>query len=190
MITPLCRFTYVNVFEPKPNLSGDLKYSVGLMFPKEDTAAIGVIKKAIEDAIQAGISKGTITAAQVKSRTFKYPLRDGDTYYEEADEASKDSRAGYRGMMFLSASSNTPVGIVDRHASPIMDHSEFYSGCWGHADIRFYAFNRGGGIGIGVGLQNVMKKKDDDRLDGRQDAASAFASVTDKDEGDMNDVPF
>lgn len=192
MITPLCRFTYVNVFEPKANLSGDLKYSCGLMFPKTDTSAIATIKKAIDDAIQAGISKGTITAAQVKSRTFKYPLRDGDAYYEEADESAKAGREGYRGMMFLSASSNNPVGIVDRHASPIMDPSEFYSGCWGHADIRFYAFNRGGGIGIGVGLQNVMKKKEGDRLDGRQDAATAFAGVVDNSDehGSEDDVPF
>ena len=197
MITPLCRFTFVNVFEPKANLSGAMKYSAGLMFPKDNIADIKVLKKAIDDAIQAGISKGIITAAQVKSRTFKYPLRDGDAYYEEADESAKANRAGYRGMMFLSASSNNPVGVVDRHAQPIMDPSEFYSGCWGHADIRFYAFNRGGGIGIGVGLQNVMKKKDDTRLDGRQDAQMAFAGVVDNSDeqgpafgGSEDDVPF
>ena len=178
MITPLCRFTYANVFEPKANLSGKLKYSAGIMFPKSDAKAIEIIKKAIDDAIKMGIAKGTFNAAQTQSRSFRYPLRDGDTYYAEAnDDSAKAGRAGYQGMMFLSASSDNPIGVVDKYANPIMDQNEFYSGCWGHADIRFYPFNKGGGIGIGVGLQNVMKKKDDERLDGRQTAQTAFAAV-------------
>jgi hypothetical protein len=190
MITPLCRFTYANVFEAKANLSGKLKFSCGLMFPKTDTAAIEIIKKAIDDAIKQGIAKGTINAAQAQSRTFKYPLRDGDQYYAEAnDDAARAARAAFQGMMFLSASSDNPIGVVDKYAQPIINPEEFYSGCWGHADIRFYPFNRGGGIGVGVGLQNVMKKKDDDRLDGRQDATSAFANVAEK-PGESSDVPF
>lgn len=178
MITPLCRFTYVNVFEPKANLSGKLKYSCGLMFPKSDTKAVEAIKKAVDDAIKAGITKGTFNEAQTKSRSFRYPLRDGDQYYAEAgDESAKASRAGYQGMMFLSASSDNPIGVVDKYAQPIINQEDFYSGCWGYADIRLYPFNRGGGIGVGVGLQNIMKKRDDDRLDGRQSAQTAFANV-------------
>lgn len=183
MITPLCRFTFVNVFEPKANLSGKLKYSCGIMFPKTDTNAIELVKKAIDAAIKQGIAKGTFNAAQVQSRSFRYPLRDGDQYYAEAsEESSKATRAGYKGMMFLSASSDNPVGVVDKFAQPIMNQEDFYSGCWGHADIRFYPFNRGGGIGVGVGLQNVMKKRDDDRLDGRQSAQDAFAGVVETSE--------
>lgn len=188
MITPICRFSYANVFEPKANLSGKMKYSVSLMFPKSDAKAIDAIKKAIDAAIKQGIAKGTINAAQVQSRTFRYPLRDGDQYIAEADDSGKESRACYAGMMFMSASSDNPVGVVDKYANPILDPDEFYSGCWGHADIRFYAFNRGGGIGVGVGLQNVMKKKDDDRLDGRQNATTAFASVAETYTSDDGDV--
>lgn len=189
MITPLCRFTYCNVFEAKANLSGKLKFSCGIMFPKTDTKAIETIKQAIDEAIKQGIAKGTINAAQAQSRNFKYPLRDGDQYYSEAnDDSARAARSGFRGMMFLSASSDNPVGVVDRYAQPIIDQEEFYSGCWGHADIRFYAFNRGGGIGVGVGLQNVMKKKDDDRLDGRQTASDAFASVADHTEAGTGEL--
>ena len=78
MITPLCRFTYCNVFEAKANLSGKLKFSCGIMFPKTDTKAIETVKQAIDEAIKQGIAKGTINAAQAQSRNFKYPLRDGD----------------------------------------------------------------------------------------------------------------
>lgn len=172
MITPLLRFTYANVFEPKANLSGALKYSCGLMIPKTDTAAIAAIKHEIDEAIKKGIADGIFNAAASKSRTFKYPMRDGDGYFAEKPEAG---RSCYQGHMFLSAASDNPVGVVDKYLRPIIDPSEFYSGCWGHADVRLYAFNKGGGIGIGVGLNNLMKAKDDDRLDGRQSAQQAFA---------------
>lgn len=186
MITPICRFTFVNVFEPKANLSGKLKYSCGLMFPKSDAAAIATVKEAIDDAIAVGISKGKFNAAQTKSRAFRNPLRDGDQYYAEAgDDSSKAAREGFRGMYFMNASSDQPIGVVDKYASPILSQDEFYSGCWGHADIRMYAYSQSGSFGIGVGLQNVMKKSDDARLDGRQSAESAFAGMVEKPSSDM-----
>lgn len=186
MITPLCRFTYAYVFEPKANLSGALKYSCGIMIPKSDTDGIAMIKKAIDEAIQAAIAKGTFNKAASQSRAFKYPLRDGDQYYAEApDDSARAARECFRGYMFLSASNNNPIGVVDKYAQPIMDQNEFYSGCWGHADIRFYGFSRSGSVGIGVGLNNVMKKRDDDRFDGRQSAQVAFASFVEKSNPDF-----
>ena len=187
MITPLCRFTYANVFEPKANLSGALKYSTGLLFPKTDTKAIAAVTKAIDDAIQAGVKKGTFNAAASKSRTFKHPLRDGDEYYATADESQRANRECYRGMMFLNASNQNPIGVVDAHARPIINQEDFYSGCWGHADINFSAFNKGGSIGVGCYVNNVMKKKDDDRFDGRQSAEAAFVGYTDSDDSDDSD---
>lgn len=181
MITPLCRFTYAYVWEPKANLSGAMKYSCGLMFPKSDTKGIEIIKHAIDEAINAAIAKGTFNKAASQSRAFKYPLRDGDQYYAEApDDSSRAARECFRGHMFLSASNNNPIGVVDKYAKPIVDQDEFYSGCWGHADIRFYGFSKSGSVGVGVGLNNVMKKRDDDRLDGRQSAESAFSSMAEK----------
>ena len=41
-------------------------------------------------------------------------------------------------------------------------------------------FSNSGSIGVGCGLNNIMKRRDDDRLDGRSgDATSAFAGVAD-----------
>lgn len=178
MITPVCRFTYVQVFEPKANLSGVLKYSAGLMFPKDDKVGVAAVKKAVDNAIATGVAKGKFNEAQTKSQSFRYPLRDGDQYYAEAaDDDAKAARSGFRGMMFITASNNGPIGVVDEYTNPIMDPNELYSGCWGRADVNFFPFNRGGGVGIGVGLNNIMKTKDDERLDGKQSAANAFASV-------------
>lgn len=184
MITPLCRFTYSHVFEPAADPMGNLKYSSGLMFPKSDTKAIDAVKTAIDAAITKGVSKGKFAATAAKSKGFKYPLRDGDEYYNDAvnegDMEKAAARTTYRGMMFINASNTNPIGVVNKFAQPIVDQSEFYSGCWGHADVNFCAFSKNGNIGVGAYLNNVMKKKDDDRLDGKQAATTAFASVTEE----------
>lgn len=170
MIIP-CRFSFVNVFEPKEDLSGNLKYSAQLLIAKTDAKAIALIQKGIEEAIQKGIEKGKITKAMASSNKFKRPLRDGDD--------SDNNNTSAQGHFFLNASNKVQPGIVDNHCQPIMNTDEFYSGCYGLADVQFFAFNTSGNCGIGVSLQNVMKKRDGERLDGRQSAEQAFKDYAD-----------
>ena len=94
---------------------------------------------------------------KVKPKNLKLPLRDGDE--ERAEEAPE-----YEGMMFLNANSNTKPGIVDKDLNEILDPEEVYSGCWGRASINFYAFDSNGNRGVGVGLNNIQKLKDGERL--------------------------
>ena len=42
MITTEVRFSYLNAFEPKPNPSGDLKYSTALLIPKKDKEGVRI----------------------------------------------------------------------------------------------------------------------------------------------------
>lgn len=177
-ITPLVRFTYAHVFEPKASENGLLKYSTGMLVPKSDKKACDAMKALVDAAVKKGIEKGKFNKEASESRSFKYPLRDGDEYYATASTPEqKEARESYRGMLFINASSDRPVGVVDKYGNPIMNQSDFYSGCWGHADINLYAYNNKS-LGVGVGLHNVMKKKDDDRLDGQRSAQAAFAGVT------------
>lgn len=188
-ITPEVRLTYVSVDEPKANMSGVLKYSVGILIPKTNKDAIDWFKRQIDAAIEKGIQKGKFNKAGSQNPTFKYPLRDGDAYYEIATDDKKDSRASYRGHMFVSASSNDKPGIVDRYAKPIFEEGAIYSGVWAMVDCNFFPFNNSGSIGVGCGLNNIMKRRDDDRLDGRSgDATSAFASVADTEPAGDDDL--
>ncbi|KGM99559.1 DUF2815 family protein [Clostridium botulinum] len=167
VITGKVRFSYANVWEAKSINGSDPKYSVSLIIPKSDKATLKKINIAIEEAKKEGVAKlgGKIPA------NLKTPLRDGDIDRPE-DEAYAD---GY----FINANSNTKPGIVDKDVQPILDQSEFYSGCYGRASIVFYAYNANGNKGIACGLQNLQKIEDGEPLGGHSRAEDDFDAVED-----------
>lgn len=169
VVTGVVRFSYANVWEPKSINGSDEKYSVSLIIPKTDKKTIIQIEAAVEAAKQEGKAKfgGKIPA------NLKLPLRDGDLDRSE-DEAYKNS-------YFINANSKERPGIVDKSVKPILDQSEFYSGCYGRASIAFYAFNQNGNKGIACGLQNLQKLMDGEPLSSRSRAEDDFATFEDED---------
>lgn len=187
MVIGEVRFSFVQLWEPRAMTEGQpLKYSTQCLIDKNDTKVIQQVEKAIQDAIKVGIAKGILNKAQTESKNFKNPLRDGDQYHAESPGAAREA---CKGNMFFNASANVErqPAIVDSRAKPIMNRDEFYSGCYGYVDVNFYAYNKSGGMGIAVGLNSVLKKRDGERLDGRQSAESAFADIVDKEgsEGEL-----
>lgn len=177
VITGEVRFSYAHVFEPASIEGSEPKYSVSILIDKNDKKTLSRVKAAIEAAKQAGLSKfgGKIPA------NLKLPLRDGDTERED-DEV-------YAGKYFINANAKTKPGLVDKGGNPIIDTTEFYSGCYGHASVTFYAFNTSGNKGIACGLNNLMKTRDGESLGGRASAEDDFADLIDEDFGsdDGND---
>ena len=162
VVTGKVRFSYVNIFRSKSFRQGqDAKFSICLLIPKEDKATIKKINAAIQEAIEEGI--GSKWGGK-KPTNLKLPLRDGDD--ERADEAEE-----YEGMYFLNANSTQKPGIVDRDLNEILDPDEVYSGCWGRASINFFPYNSNGNKGVGVGLNNIQKLKDGERLGGARASA-------------------
>ena len=180
MITGIVRLSYLNAFEPKETPSGDMKHSASILVPKDDEASIKEIELAINKAVQKGVDNNKFSKAHVPS--LRLPLRDGDAEHEAGDRGPE-----YKGHFFLNASSKNKPGIVDANAKPLFDPDEFYSGCYGRADINFFPYNQAGNKGVGVGLNNLMKTDDGERLDGRQKAEDAFADYanTAEPEGDL-----
>jgi len=171
VITGMVRFSYANVWEPKSVNGSDPKYSVSLIIPKSDKKTLDKIKTAIEAAKQEGASKlGKKIPANLKT-----PLRDGD-------EDRPDDEA-YANSYFINANSHTKPGIVDKNVEPILDQSEFYSGCYGRASIVFYAYNVNGNKGIAAGLQNLQKLKDGEALAGKSKPEDDFDAWEDDDSG-------
>lgn len=165
VITGKVRFSYVNIFKSRSFNGGDEKFSICLLIDKEDKATVKKINAAIEAAIQEGISSKWNGK---KPANLKLPLRDGDIDRED-DPACE-------GMYFLNANSNQRPGVVDKDKVEIFDADEVYSGCYGRASINFYPFNVNGNRGIGVGLNNVQKLADGERLGGaRASAEDDFA---------------
>ena len=174
VVTGKVRFSYVNIFRSRAFREGqDAKYSICLLIPKNDKKGIAKIKAAMEEAVQEGIKSkwgGKLP------KNLHLPLRDGDE--ERADEAPE-----YESMMFMNANSNTKPGIVDKDLNEILDPDEVYSGCWGRASVNFYPYDSNGNRGVGVGLNNIQKLKDGERLGGaRASAEDDFSDGFDEDD--------
>jgi hypothetical protein len=149
------RLSYVFLTNPRKNDDGsDGKYGATLLIPKTDKAGLAKIRKAIDEAIEEGISSKW---GGKQPKNLRLPLRDGDL--ERADEAPE-----YEGMFFLNANSTQRPGIVDKDLQEILDPEEVYSGCWGRASINFFPYDSNGNRGIGVGLNNIQKLRDGERL--------------------------
>ena len=135
VITGVCRWAYVNVWQPRPSdHGGKPKYSVVLIIPKRDTATLQKIHDAIAIAYEVGklqLQRGSMTLPALNS--ISTPLHDGDTEHL-GDPAYADS-------MYLTASSITIPTLVDASHQPIADRSKVYSGVYGRANISFYTYN-------------------------------------------------
>lgn len=165
VITGEVRFCYVHAFEPFALDGNDPRYSVCLLIPKSNEKMVAEIKQCIQNAAQVGISKfgGKIPP------NMKSPLRDGDL--ERPDDEA------YKGCYFINANSKLRPCVVYQNRKPIIDSTEFYSGCYGHASINFFAFNVNGNRGIACGLNHLMKTRDGEPLGGRSRVEDDFAEL-------------
>lgn len=161
-VTGKVRFSYAHVFQPAETPNGTMKYSVSILIPKTDKDTVDRFNKVFEETkkANAAVWGGTVP------KLLKGGLRDGD--------AEKDDPV-YAGHYFINANSNEKPGVVDADLNPIMDQSEFYSGCYGRASITLYAYDTSGSKGIAAGLNNVQKLEDGEKLGGATTAAADFA---------------
>jgi len=186
MILENVRVSFVNLAEPKENLSGQLKYGCQVHIDKDDKANLARAKAGVDKAIAKGKSK--MWAG--KKPKFRYePLRDGDQELEDGDQTDRS----YEGVIFLNASKDPKygkVGMVDSDLSPIMDADKIYSGCYCNVDVNPFPFSNSGNNGIGWGINNVMFVEDGDRLDGQQSTDQAFASLAPERDGEDEATDF
>lgn len=171
VITGKVRLSYANIFEPKSINGSDPKYSVSLIIPKDDKQQVEIIKKAIDNAIEADKSKLANKAGKIPAN-LKTPLRDGD-------EDRPDDEV-YAGCYFINANSTKAPAVVstekDRTTGKAitLGEDDVYSGCYARVSINFYGFNTNGNIGIACGLGNIQKVEDGERLGGGSSAEEDF----------------
>lgn len=161
LITDEVRLNFPELFVPKSFEGGPEKYSVTILIPKTNTTLIEKINQAVEEALEAG--KVSKFGGKIPPRgSLTLPLHDGDTE-KEGNE--------YQGHYFLTARSKWKPEVVDASLQPIMSESEIYSGCYGRVSLTFYAFNKLS-KGVAVGLGNVMKTRDGERIGGSSTSAA------------------
>ena len=166
------RFSYANVFEPRANTNGDPKYSCAILVPKTNTAAVQMVRDAINAAMENG--KSSKWGGKIP-KPCKSPLRDGD---EERDDPT------YEGMYFINASASTKskpaVKVLEAGMlADALDSEDFYSGCYGAAVINFYPYDSNGNKGVGAGLNVVLKTRDGEKLSGSVSAEEALSGLYD-----------
>lgn len=163
----LVRFSYVNVNEPHAVAPGQLeKYSVMLLIDKNDKESLAAFKAAMKELTKEACAQG-MWGGKVPAK-FNNPLHDAD------EDPNKSALPEYQGMFYVNASSKFKPGVVDRNKQPIIDPSDFYSGCYGRAQINLFPYEHMGNTGIGVGLNNLQKVKDGPDLSGHPDPQAAF----------------
>jgi hypothetical protein len=166
------RFSYAHVFEPRQSDNGgDAKYSVCILIPKTATDILDMVKAAIGAATEKG--KTSKWGGKVPGR-MNSPLRDGD---------EEDKGPEYEGMYFLNCSSKTKPGVRVLENGKVveaLDTEDFYSGCWGAVTVNFFPYDSNGNKGVGVGLNNVIKTRDDERLAGGATAEQDFSDLNDE----------
>ena len=168
------RFSYCNLFQPKPpfnNPSGEPKYSCTILVPKTNTASKAAIDQAIQQAIEAGVSK---CWNGVKPPVPAICVHDGD-----GPRPSDGSAFGEecKGMWVFTASSKQAPFVVDAQVQPIIDPTQVYSGMWGNVNVNFFPYANAGKKGIGCGLNGVQKTQDGEPLGGHVTAQEAFGPV-------------
>lgn len=165
------RLSYAQLFTPKADDNGNLKYSVTCLIPKTDKDQVAKIKAAIEAAKKKD-------AAKIGTGASKNPLLDGDA---QEDGVYKYKGEENRGHYLLRTSTQNKPGVVDQNVQPILDQSEVYSGCFANVSVNFYGYNSKTNKGVAPGLNNVQKVKDGEPLSGGPRADDEFSAIDNED---------
>lgn len=166
-MTPEFRVSFPAVFKPKAFKDQDPKYSVVMLFDKKTD--ISALKKAAANAMLEKWPEAKDPEKRKKLK-LKMPFRDGD---------EKEDTQGYKGCIFVSASSKTRPGLVNGKREPIIDEEEFYPGCYARATLIAFAYDTAGNRGVSFSLQNVQKIRDGESLSGRKRAEDEFDEISD-----------
>lgn len=169
VVTGKVRLSFCQLFEAKSTDGGAPKYSVQLLIPKSDTATLGKIKAAMNEAAENFRKKNG--AAALPANPIN-PLHDGDGVKPSSGELYGPECKGCYVMSVSCAEAQPPV-VVDAFGNRITDPGEVYSGCYGRASINFYGYSNKK-KGIGAGLLAVQKLHDGDPLGGARGSADDF----------------
>lgn len=201
-MTPLSRFDYVKIFEPRKHEIGKngaelpperWAQELTLMFPKQLTDEKEIqrfnnLKNLVARAAKAFYPDLDVNGKKPDgSPLIKLPFLDGNAY-----NASKGGKLPhYDGMIYfsvrsigqkyhLTAESGAIAYMTDSgQIENMLDKRLLYSGCWGRCMVTIYPNAKGTPAGLNFGLSSIIKVKDDAPLfsGGAGDAAKDFKEL-------------
>lgn len=150
-------------------------YEVMILIPKSDTATI----KKITDAAKA-VAKDKFGEAWTEANM---PLRDGDKEKNLLTEDGTKRGEKYPerlGHLFFTARSKRSIPVFDKDHNVITDPGQVYAGAKIALNVDLYPYTNKGNMGVGVGLNGVMKVADGEPIGGTggpRSAESLFGDV-------------
>ena len=173
LILPPALGSYANIFvarEIEGSNSGP-KFSVCLLWDKEEKG-LAPLRARIEAVAVAKFGPSAKSWLAQSGGKFWNPIKDGDI--------EKPEDPVYKGKVFMNVSSKNAPQVCDMQLQRIMSVEDAYSGCTFRAQVGLFAFDKAGKKGVSCGLNNLQVVKKGPRIDGRQDAADAFAGFTEE----------
>lgn len=170
------RLSYTHLDKPYAQQPGqEPKYSATVLVPKNPANNRALIDAAIKEATARALEK----FGKAFPATPKISVHDGDGVRPSDGQPFGDECKGH---WVFTASSKTPVSVVDLNLQPILDANQIYSGMYANVGVTFFGYNAPQNKGIGVALDNVQKIADGEQLGGQR------ASVED-DFGGVSEAP-
>lgn len=168
------RLAFPNLFEPKPDDSGTLKFGAALILPL-DHPQLAEIADRMDAVGKEKWGQHWATTKKGLEKQDRMALHDGDT---------KSKYDGFPGNFFINANTreNAPPTVIDRDRSPLSARSgRPYAGCFVNASIEFWAQkdHPKGGSRINAQLRGIQFLRDGDSFSaGRPADADEFDEVT------------
>lgn len=155
IVTGEVRISYAHVFDPYAfNADDEPKYSCRILIPKSDKATLLALQNAIK-AVKLDETSIKKWGGSVP-KSLDLPYYDGDAIADEQPEAA--------GCYFINLKNSRQPGVIGCDGRPITNPTDFYSGCYGRASFRLFAYNQKGKKGISASLSNLLKTRDGDPL--------------------------
>lgn len=184
IITPVAILSFPHFDEPvqgtdaegkpqgKPKYSGAFVFESGTDLSEAKAAALEVAEARWPGKVKEMISKSKKSTDAGSNPTFRMPFRtDGKDGYPE-DCTFFNARSEQRPQCVYAAA-DPDTGKPKR--VPVSEvRGEFYPGCKVRASVTFFSYDTRGNKGVGVGLNNVQKVGEGERLDSRTAADDEF----------------
>lgn len=190
-VTPVFRISFPTVFEPSSYDGGPPKYGLSAVwtpskFSDSDKKRWKAMMGALDEESKARFKK----VVKDLPKNYKTGVRDGD---------EKPDLEGYgKGTKFANITTKMRPGVIDAGKNKIGPEEgnadDLYPGCYCRATVVAYSYDNKG-KGVALGLMNLQKVADGERLDSRTDAGEDFdddidEAWLDENEGSVDDDEF
>lgn len=174
--TPKFRVSYPNVFKPQERENGPPQYNISMLFPKTKGAERWKDEPDLVKLYQVMRKAAKKKWGEVP-KPCKLPFKDGDKKRNSDGELDPV----YKGHWYAQAVSSTKPGIVHADGSTYIEaETDFYPGCFARATVNAFAWmNKFGKKGVSLGLRNLQKWSDGERLGGFTPADQEFEPLDD-----------